>query len=1472
MDENDLEVLDCSETPHETPEPSEKTSNTAVDVAMSPASVLGSRRPSIDGMSSTCTSQSEVRSFKDRLREHVNQVKERASNTVVVEQSKTKVQQNVKQPAERLAQLMSSENQAVAVALEKHEKEKISKNVVINNMQEVDHEIESYNFFTKVWDPPTRTETHEKSAESSDAEVGFSNEENKKLVTEDYLGLTDGEDVDVLDHSLVPFLNTSIKIKEAAEKIYFIPDGSQVDLAKRLNSRQPRYLEREGLYVGTYPPVHEKCLNKLQQRLLKANEFHWFGEDGEPIRLPDPLTSPSRNFMDSIENNGYLDIKYISAVPFKSPYSFNNDSQDSKEIKFLLELEISKIQFSHHALFSRQHVLDKRLLQLYHKYKCRQDIARTKMLSGRLEALRNAKDTLVKVMAEENNKDLLENHENRLHRYKTEIKETRAQRLLEGKSDRTLVSNILETWRDLKKLRERQEYIVTSTKLEIIVDDHDNTEEWETEFNRLVAETLEEMREKNIETNIPKVRDQVFSILSDSLRSPGEPIITFILSKIEPTPEDSITAKDELQRRLALSKYSIWFDVIFNGHIVCESTLLPIDDSFSVDVNQKFVVEIHQWPDTLSLNIHCENLSSKNMFTKNPIAELYIPFPMSNTTLDVVDTENLEFSCFGNQSFQNAGVGSGVEFKVFSEDMETQCLYTSGEVLCKAGWGTFNDKILCPPENYFDRIYSQNTNILSTKTEKILGLMNDLHPDPNDPNNVSFFEALKNVDEEMDFKMKSKFSVNIYKKMLEFCSEEEIESNPRLKLLKLRDRGEIEFRMAKAVPLKEWLIPKDIFNEFENRVATSELALEVAGLGPLETSRIWGRYSVIKLYDKILKQCKLGNRNKITRDIIVEDTVPDFGTLGLTFMKMFQPKRPLRPKRKERKRIPVKSLSGQEIKVVINVMRAFEVPVRKNSDMMMGDIAMVPVQPFIEISFKNQTSRTTTAEGSNPTWNQDLLLIVRSNSVNLCPNEVQPIDDCIHINMYDEIVIDILEDGRTRETNIHQRLERHWLGSCVIPISALFNSSQIEGIFQMNTPKHLLGYERLVSNSESSHYRNSTFLSLFIMVQPPLHHPEPIKEKLDCSESFNFERYLEYWSAEAAKQFPGRPVKTLVIHCSGKSVCVTRFFRPLPLPVISEDVPNVTAEMVARFVSLIPVVNSNVLLIGCFDVWLTGDQLLGLLFGGGSGIDHGLLLCCYFAKLNIRSWLLLGTGVSRGEAAYVLTSRPAPDQLAAAPVYDIWDPLTGQKYSTCDSFSPVQEAYCLINAENIWLNVQYEKSVPRTRWDVTQTRDWNPAFGRYQAAPTAAGSVQPDTVDYTPAAIADARLLQDKLETTLRNALMKWRVKSKTVWNRYCISVLRKILPNLERETWNGGCKDITVTENGYLAELQHLLVSHKMCGFPINRPYSNTEVLVDAIQSTGMHLNENPLVEFALAVYVHPYPNQVLSVWIYLASLQPRR
>lgn len=42
------------------------------------------------------------------------------------------------------------------------------------------------------------------------------------------------------------------------------------------------------------------------------------------------------------------------------------------------------------------------------------------------------------------------------------------------------------------------------------------------------------------------------------------------------------------------------------------------------------------------------------------------------------------------------------------------------------------------------------------------------------------------------------------------------------------------------------------------------------------------------------------------------------------------------------------------------------------------------------------------------------------------------------------------------------------------------------------------------------------------------------------------------WSKEVGKVVPRRPVKTLVTDVGGKSVCVTRFFRPITPPGMYE--------------------------------------------------------------------------------------------------------------------------------------------------------------------------------------------------------------------------------------------------------------------------------------------------------------------------------
>lgn len=66
-----------------------------------------------------------------------------------------------------------------------------------------------------------------------------------------------------------------------------------------------------------------------------------------------------------------------------------------------------------------------------------------------------------------------------------------------------------------------------------------------------------------------------------------------------------------------------------------------------------------------------------------------------------------------------------------------------------------------------------------------------------------------------------------------------------------------------------------------------------------------------------------------------------------------------------------------------------------------------------------------------------------------------------------------------------------------------------------------------------------------------------------------------------------------------------------------------------------------------------------------------------------------------------------------------------------------------------------------------------------------------------------------------------------------------------------------------------HVILSFiQVTGFPIQMPYTDVQSVIDAVYQTGIHSSEFPQTEFALAVYIHPYPNNILSVWVYLASL----
>ncbi|XP_019733885.1 coiled-coil and C2 domain-containing protein 2A-like [Hippocampus comes] len=173
----------------------------------------------------------------------------------------------------------------------------------------------------------------------------------------------------------------------------------------------------------------------------------------------------------------------------------------------------------------------------------------------------------------------------------------------------------------------------------------------------------------------------------------------------------------------------------------------------------------------------------------------------------------------------------------------------------------------------------------------------------------------------------------------------------------------------------------------------------------------------------------------------------------------------------------------------------------------------------------------------------------------------------------------------------------------------------------------------------------------------------------------------------------------------------------------------------------------------------------------------------------------------------------------------------------------------------------------RIRWDGSGANGWRPFFTRSFAHP-GLSSVQPEELVYRHSDKATAVELQERLEKLLRDKLMEWRPHRPTRWNRYCTSALKHFLPSLEQGASGPGGNAGRDLAEGHRHELQNLLGDNRISGFPLHMAFSEMGPVVEAVHSTGVHTIQTANVEFALAVYVHPYPNNVLSVWVYLASL----
>ncbi|KAH8305950.1 hypothetical protein KR018_005944 [Drosophila ironensis] len=1120
-----------------------------------------------------------------------------------------------------------------------------------------------------------------------------------------------------------------------------------------------------------------------------------------------------------------------------------------------LKLNLKRIRFSLHPQLLAEHELAQQLEDLYDVYIQQRKLRICKKLKEELDIARQVAGKLLQSAGE--------HQASQVKRQLRLTKQLRERYYSESSAQRNLTRRLLREWAKLKELRRQQDFQCTRFQLSLkVVQPPDLTaayDAWKEGFETDLAEVYREHLELfycrrrlwSEQKQSPRPASQVkpprkpsFERIMASLKKqydkafkdPEEPFVEIIrLHADEASAKIAIPGSQQMPRAR-----NYFLKIFLDGQIVGQTRSYRLEPDLQIAVNECFGVLLER---TLPENLHVW-VYEKSTLTPNSrrLAQLSTPLQLSSK-LGAVH-EKLAFRTSNSSSSQLAG--------------DVYLLYDYRSTEPGAPIHALDDVQRLPE--------ALRRTLLPPKLPPMIPPSKEV-VSPRSPSGRS---RRPNAGPPLIF----------YEHQLQFCSIDELLENRRFLLLRSRhQQRNLHTKQMRFVPALDQEISED--EPLPDSRGLGKILEPGTYWNPIDLHKHRGRKYLMLLYEVIGSQS--ARRAKALQTpvpllLLAEDldhsTATGWPALWRALLSICQSQPVALPREPAVWTAPHQQRGldlFQHFNISLHVVRATGVPVRSrhilninerrfssggdmSSSLFVTQTLMYSnVRPFVTLSYGQRLCRSRTAEGSNPTWNEQLQLQITS--------QFGELRDDLKISLFDE---NIEQQYSDEASDVYQRVQCNWLGEFRVPISNLLANRKFEGCVEMVMPKVLVGYKRPLIDSVTNmtpdqypEFKESVHLWFYLNIEPGGAEMPPLPSNaLACAEKPELQIYLDNRKLELMQLMPQpqRCVEPLVCTAQGKRVCLTRLLESVPLPpaVITGEYP---LEAACRYVSLLSQLRSYDPCQGFRGVWLDNQTLLDC--NWCSVKDLGVLLCNFLLSLGLECWLLLGVSCPHGECSFVLYRQPETAELVLVA------PSTGKRYQLQDVQCPLRRVFCLVGKQNIYYNIQTETRVSMTNFNLLDGACWFPLFVRRISAPR--GGIQ--KMDYRFKRSHELIQLQKQIERKVMKKISAWRTTRTTVWNRAFQPRLQKILCDMENlATYSRGRYD----EPAFGEQLEQEFPNYRLYGFTLNFPYTNLASISERIRTTCIHYNNHTDVEFCVAVHLHSHSNDVLSVWLFLMAMVP--